>query len=267
MSRKDRLLKNLGGAFAAKDTRRTGDYYEGAPTLAQHRTSIVLSERVIKSLLQEEVERLTDDPELLREFFMLFFDPAAADGEVDTYVANFLKQPPKVVLGYPRDLAQVPLFSIILTSDDESTEGQSIGRYVGRSLDDENVSETLDYEGGYFDQVNSVYIYAQHPDVCLYMYHFAKLTLYGARDRLVEAGIIEPTYSGGEVSPDEMPYLPENIFTRQLSVSYKTMVTVPKRLPYRRADRLSVTGLFREDTVVNGRRGSVKTYTESNDGE
>lgn len=267
-NRKQRLLRNLGGTFAETPSPKVDPFFDGPPQ-AEQRTSVVLAEHIIRAVLLSEVERLAGDEDELRRFFSHFFDPTVGPDERETYVQNFLREPPRVVMGYPRSLAELPIFSIVLASDEEA-EPHLLAKYVGSTLDDEKPpgGEDAEYEGAYFNQMNSVYIYAQHPDICLYMYHFAKLALFGARSALEGSGLIDPSYSGGELAPEEMPYLPDNVFVRVLNIRYLTLMTVPKLYAYRDGRRITMTGIFGSDVVVDGQRGGVKTYaaTEEEDG-
>lgn len=264
-NRKQRLLRNLGGTFQETED-RAKPFFDG-PIQAETRTSVVLTERIIRAVLLGEVDRLRADTTELRRFFSHFFDPTITTAEREAYVNSFKKEPPRVVIGYPRSLAELPLFSIVLASDEEA-EPELLGKYVGSTLDDENPpgGEDAEYEGAYWQQMNSIYVYAQHPDVCLYMYQFAKMTLFGARQALEAAGLIDPSYSGGELAPEEMPYLPDNVFARVLNIRYLTMMTVPRLYSYRDGRRVRITGIFREDVVLDGQRGGVKTYAEEEDG-
>lgn len=269
-NRKERLLRNLGGTFAETPSSKVDPFFDG-PQQAEQRTSVVLTERIIRAVLLSEVDRLKDSENIaeLRRFFSHFFDPTITVEERESFVANFQREPPVVVLGYPRNLAELPIFSIVLSSDEEA-EPHLLAKYVGATLDNEKPPnrEDAEYEGAYFNQMNSVYIYAQHPDVCLYMYHFAKLALFGARSALECSGLIDPHYSGGELAPEEMPYLPDNVFVRVLNIRYLTMMTVPRLYAYRDGRRITMTGIFREDVVIDGQRGGVKTFaaTEEEDG-
>lgn len=265
MSRKDRLKRNLGESTAADDPRFAEPYFDG-PIQAGNRTSIVLPERLIRQVLVDEVDRLANDQAELERFFGHFFDPTSSVKERDSYVSNFMKNPPKTVIGYPRSLGDWPVFAITLTSDDEDEGDALIGNYVGETLPDEKApgGEDQYYEGGFFDQVNSILVMAPHPDQTLYLYHFAKMALFGAREALHNAGLISPHYGGGELNPQEI-YIPDNVFARVITVSFKTMVTVPKLFAHRDGRRLQLTGIFRSDVVVDGIRGGVKTYTIGED--
>jgi hypothetical protein len=174
--------------------------------------------------------------------------------ERNQYVRNFQQKPPTVVMGYPRvDTARFPCISIVLESEQEN-EG-ALDHFMGHSLMEDNPKRPEEFVGAMFDQTFGVYIYAEHPDVCLYLYHFAKLILLGSHEVLEGCGIIDPEFSGGELAPDE-GYLPENMFVRVLKVSLKSLQTVPHIL---RPDpsRARITGIFVDDIVVSGIRGGV----------
>lgn len=267
MSRKNRLKRNLGGTTAQEDPRFNEPFFDGPP-LAELRTAIVFPERLIRQVLLDEVERLSKDEDELRRLFEHFFTPTTSAAERESYVNNFLASPPRVVMGYPRATGDMPVFAIILTSDDEEEGDQVLSDYVGETRPGENPpgGEDQEYEGIFCTQVNSIQIFAEHPDVTLYLYHFAKLALVGAREALHNAGMISPSYSGAELSPHDI-YLPDNIFGRVLNVHYKTLMTVPKLYTHRDGRRLRLAGIFRKDVVVDGIRGGVSSYEASLDVE
>lgn len=271
MNRKDRLLRNLGGAVRkAGDERFTEPFFDG-PTQAEMRTPIVMPERLVRAMLLAEVDRLSASQDEAERFFSHFFDPSLGDDatERNAYVENYLANPPRVVLGYPRTTGSWPCYSIVLTSDEEAEEHSAVANYAGTTLPDESPpgGQDQDYEGGLWNQVLSIYVYAQNPDECLYLYHLAKFVLYGGQDVLQGAGIIAPTFAGGELNPEEM-YLPDNVFARVMTVRFSVMQTVPKLLRHRDGRRLRLGGIFRSDVVVDGLRGSVRTYDAgADDGE
>jgi len=268
-NRKTRLLRNLGGTFEQTDERAT-QFFDG-PMQTEMRTSVVMAERIILAVLRSEVDRLsaaTDDARAeLDRIFSHIFDPTVGTAERAAFAADFQRRPPTTVLGYPRTTTEMPCFAVILESDEEGESG-ILGKYAGQTLDGENPpgSEDAEYEGAFFDQVYGIYVYAEHPDVCAYLYQFCKLLLFGARQALEAAGIIDPTYSGGELTPEEM-YLPENMYARVLRVRAKSIMTVPRLYLHRDGRRLAVTGIFMKDVVVNGVRGGVTPYAEVPGGE
>lgn len=252
----------MGETVAAEDPRFGTPFYENAPPSAEIRTSIVLPERVFLGILRTEVERLSQNVDELRRFFGHFFDPTVGPEERETYVRAFQNTPPVVTLGYPRTTMELPIIAIVSTSDEEDDEG-FLYHLVSETRPGEEVAEDQEYQGAFWTQTFSTYVLSNHPDVTLYLYQFAKFALFAAKDVLMRSGLMELHYSGGELSPEEM-YLPENAFGRVLTIRCKTIQTVPKVLEYTDARRLRITGIFRDDVVVDGLRGGVKA--EEDDG-
>lgn len=261
--RKRRLRRNLGGSTTADDPRFHEPYFHG-PQQAEVRTSITLPERLFRAVLLGEVERLSkpENQSELERFFGHFFDPTVGEQERQQYVEAFQADPPRVVLGYPRTTGSWPVISITHTGEEELQEGGSfLGDHVGETLPGEHAlgGEDQLYKGAIWQQVYSIYILSSHPDVTLYLYHFAKLCLFGAREALEAAGINAPTYSGGELNPEEI-LLPDNAFARVLTIRFSTMQTVPEVFNFRDSRRLRLTGVFGPDVVVDGLRGGVHPY-------
>jgi len=263
-NRKERLLRNLGGTFEQTDE-RAQPFFDG-PIQTEMRTSVVMAERILLAVLRSEVARLSADTDEARgeltRIFSHIFDPTIGATERASFVTDFQRRPPTTVLGYPRTTTEMPCFAMTLENDEEG-EAPILGKYVGQTLEGEDPpgGEDAEYEGAFFDQTYGIYVYAQHADQCAYLYQFGKLLLFGARQALEAAGIIDPTYSGGELTPEEM-YLPENLYARVLRVRAKTLMTVPRLLLHRDGRRLRATGIFMKDVVVDGMRGGVTPYAE-----
>jgi hypothetical protein len=239
--------RNFGGTF---DKSKTPFFDVEA---ARIRTSVTIPERVLLGILRTEVDRLAADKSELERFFSHFFDPLTDKNERDSWVNSFTKRPPKVVLGYPRTSSEFPCYSVVLEAERETDE--PLGHYLGQSLEDEGGDTSFEYTGSMFEQTFGIYVYAEHPDVCIYLYQFAKAVYLGAHETMLCCGLIDPSYSGGELAPDE-GYLPENMFVRVLRVSLKSLTTVPRVLSPD-PSRARVTGIFADDIVVSGVRGGV----------
>jgi hypothetical protein len=268
-NRKDRLRRNLGQEAVATDPRFTTPAFDG-PALAELRAATVLPERMIKAVLLSEVERFSkpENEGDLRELYAHLFDPTVGSEERETYIARFRSDPPEVFLGYPRLTGRWPCYSILL-ADEEEADPSILDKYVGATLDGETPPGDGDreYHGAFWDQRFALWVMAQHPDEAVYLYHFAKLVLFAAKDALEQVGIIDPTYSGGELTPEEAQFLPEEVFSRVLTIKCSTIQTVPKVLQYRDGRRLRVTGIFGSDVVVDGQRGGVCAQPGVSDGE
>lgn len=244
-TRRRRDAKNIGGTIGID---------RELPPLSAARTNVINIERLLVALLRAEVERFRTEPELLRKFFAHMFDPLIGETEREEFVTNFTRLPPEVVLGYPRTSTQFPCFAVILQEDAE--DQNFIGDFVGETEDDEeDAIDYMEYAGVLCTNSYGIYIYAQHPDVCLYLYYFAKMIVFGAKPLFLANGMTDVSISGGEVAPDEQ-YLPDNMFMRTLTVSGHSMFTVPQfALTDRR--RLRVLGLYRDDVVVDGVQGGI----------
>lgn len=247
-SRKD--IRNFGSSFAATKPAAP------EPQSVNNRTTVVLPERVIVGLLRTETARLTDKTtgrDELIKFFGHFFDSSIDTDERDSYVDNFLRQPPTITLGYPRTTAIFPMISVVMESENEDTE--AMGAYLGQTQEAEGQVEAREYVGTMFESTFGVYVYAEHPDVCIYLYNYVKGVLLGAHEVMLACGLIDPHFSGGDLAPDE-GYLPENMFVRVLRVSLHSLMTVPVVLNPDPV-KTRITGVFATDIVVSGIRGGV----------
>lgn len=257
MSRKDKTeLRNLGGTASRSFDSQIFD----GPQLSEARTNVVMIERVILAILRSEIDRLRADTDELTRFFSRFFDPIAGPEERATFAQNFARQPPVVVLGYPRTTAEFPCISVILEGEEMTDE--VLGGFLGETVDGEK-GESAEYIGAGFDQTFAIYVFSEHPDVCVYLYHFVKMVMIGARDAFIQAGCIDPHYSGGEITPDEQ-WLPENLFSRVVRVKLKSILSVPNLL-FPDPGRVSITGIFMNDIVVEGVRGGVVPFAATED--
>jgi len=247
--RRQRSQRQLGGTTGSGIDR-------SVPSLDSARAAIVNVERILLRLLRSEVERLSKDEALLRYYFESVFDCTLPERETEEYIANFMRQPPSIVIGYPRSSVTFPVIAIILT---EESETQSVvGDFLGETLGDSSDEVYADFVGAMFEATHGCYVYAEHPDVCLYLYHFVKMIMLGGKDWLLSQGVTEVSISGGELAPQE-GYLPENIFLRTVNVKTIAPFAVP-RPALADARKARVVGLYQDDVVVDGVQGGVHSY-------
>lgn len=245
--RKKRAKAQLGGALGVD---------RALPDISAARAPIVNVERFLLRLLRSEVDRLVKDEELLRWYFENVFDPTLPANEVADYIANFKAQSPTITLGYPRTSVQFPVIAIVLA--EESEEQNAVGDFMGETLGDSDEETYADFVGAVFTSSHSVCVYAEHPDQCLYLYHFVKMILLGGKDWLLSQGIAEVALSGSEMAPQE-GYLPDYAFIRTVNVRTTAPFIVP-RTSLTDARKVRVVGIYHEDVVVDGVRGGVHPY-------
>lgn len=233
-----------------------GPFEVSAPTSATAAyESVLMVERFIKNLLRDTIEVLLKDPDELRRFFSAFFDSTIGEEELNSFVASFIKSPPRSVLGYARSGAELPIFATVLTSEEESDA--FLGDFVGQHEDERSGFENT---GAFFDATYSVYVYSTHPDMCAVLYQFAKAVIHAGKGFLMSNGVLEVKLGGGELAPDEN-YMPENMFVRVLRVTAKHPFSAPVVKPFD-PTRVKVTGIFGSDVVVDGLRGGVKAVED-----
>ena len=222
--------------------------------VAAGRFSVTMPERVLLILLRQEMERLSkaENVDDLTLFFRHFYT-LISEEELQTYVSDFQRKPPTIKLGYPRSSAQFPHLAIILEGETQTDE--ALADFLGQTLPGDPDEYAKEYVGSMFEQTYGIYIYAEHPDVCLYLYHFAKAIIMSADITLQECGILEPAYSGNEMIPQQ-DELPENMFVRRLGITCKSLHTVPAFL-LPDPGKVRITGVWAEDIVVSGVRGGV----------
>ncbi len=253
--------RNFGGTFEGQK------FPEDAPAINYQQAagahSIVMPERVILKLLRTESERLSDPANVddLRRFFSFFFDPAITVDERESYITSFQNTPPVPILSYPRSSSVFPSMAVVLERDVE--DQAALSQYIGQTRPGDPAEEASEFEGAMYEKTYGVYIYATHPDMCLYLYHFAKAVLTGSERVMQRCGIVETRYDGNEMNPQDS-YLPENMFVRRLGVTMKSLETVPIIMS---TDPASVTiaGIFGDDLVVAGVRGGVHPIDPAED--
>jgi hypothetical protein len=260
MSRKSKLQQRAPGGEYEQTIE---DFFDG-PALAQQRAAITTPERIVRAILKTEVDRLSaalagpvaDDAERL---ITHLFAPTAGAEAASDFLTHFRRRPPMVVLNYPRTTAEPPVYAIVLSDENESDN--ALADHVGESLDGED-GPAAEYRGAHFEGTISVFVFAEHPDVTLYLYQLAKAILFGAKPVMERAGLLEIHFSGGDLSPDES-YIPESMFARVLRVSCKYLVSVPVLVPD--PARFSITGAWLTDVVVEGVRGGVSAVSTTED--
>jgi len=133
--------------------------------------------------------------------------------------AYFAEHPPQILQAYARTDSPFPLYAITLTGDNPSRDFVGVGELDLLDILDEKVGR--EYRG-WVKGVFTIFIYAEHPDVCAWYYRILRRICLAGFPFLISRGLDDPEISGAELAP--VPeYTPENLFVRRvtLSVSYE----------------------------------------------
>ncbi|MCZ6868110.1 MAG: hypothetical protein O7G84_01240 [Gammaproteobacteria bacterium] len=244
---------NLGGTFENDKFPPDDPVLDFEQAAGAH--SVVMPERVILALLRSETDRLSNLANVgeLRRFFSFFFDPMITEDERESYITSFQRTPPVPILGYPRSSSEFPCMAVVLERDAE--DQAALSHYLGQTRAGDPVEQASEFQGSMYEKTYGVYIYATHPDLCLYLYHFAKAVLIGSNVAMQRCGMVETRYDGNELNPQDT-YLPENMFVRRLGVTVKSLETVPIFLGVD-GQNVQITGIWADDIMVAGVRGGV----------
>lgn len=239
--------------MSRKDKKNLVPFDKGAPTTANY-AAVLMVERILKRLMETAITMLKDNPKEATRFFSHFFDISIGTDERDQVVRAFLQAPPKVVLGYTRAGAELPCYSIVMLSEEESDA--FLGDYVGTEDD-------VEYLGADFDATYAIYTYATHPDMAQILYQVSKAIVHSGKGLLFHEGAMSVTLGGGELTPDEN-YMPENMFVRVLKVTIKHPYSAPQLLPAN--PKKLRTLVYACDVNVDGIQGGVHFTTDVEQG-
>lgn len=131
----------------------------------------------------------------------------------------FVERPPSVIIQYPREDSQFPLWAIILGNEHESQ----------RVLDDFSgfatnvpprlgVSESAIVRSAVWEHSYDIWTVTDNPDLTAAYYQIAKMLVMRQRDALRALGVLTSDMQGRDLRPDET-YLPAWLFARTLVFS------------------------------------------------
>jgi hypothetical protein len=168
----------------------------------------MILERLLFDVLTAGVASMVKDDSALESFFL--DEVGLEEEESDKAAALFRKEPPDVGHGYLRRDTSLPAIRIILTG--ETTSTQFIGGYGFLGEDRRQTFAMMDGTQA------TVVIYAQNPDVTLYLYHMVKFFLVGNLPVFQRGDWSGLSFSGSDLAPD--PSLaPAGVFARRLTIS------------------------------------------------
>lgn len=208
-------------------------------------------QRLIYTALRNGLDAIAANPLLLEDLFVQQF--ALDADEIEHIKQVFATTPPDVVHGYARSDNTFPLYAITLADEHEAET--FINDSAGQCIDSESQYYQMDLTTAVWEHTYHVHCYAEHPDVCSYIYEAAKSILLLAHPYFTDNHVFEQSFSGLELAPDPR-YVPEHLFLRQL-----TMKCQREFLQYDRESRLlkafSVRGIHVEPSGSPSSNGGV----------
>lgn len=145
---------------------------------------------------------------------------------VQTYFAT---RAPVIRAGFARADADFP--QIVVNVAAERPTDQFIGEVLDTGVAFEELAATGELHGELQEQTLHIQIWADHPDVALYLYEWAKYTLRAHHDWFGRQGLIDPDFRGGaEIQPDPR-YFPETLYLRQIAWATRGTSAVPEPMP------------------------------------
>jgi hypothetical protein len=178
-------------------------------------------ERILFDRMTNGLAVFTTDSSLFEQFLI---DGGLTSDEASRAREAFEEKPPHAIHGYARDGGPFPAWALTL-----GTEGTEVD-YLGEDASgrDELGELYLDDDGNPVDchirrwaKRYDIFVYADHPDQCLYYYQLLKHIMVSGRSELQQQDLDQITYAGAELAPDPR-YLPSNMFVRRFSINLQS---------------------------------------------
>jgi len=173
-------------------------------------------QRFIYNALVQGLEAVQTQPELLDGLFGELY--SLGSEELAAIHTFFNENTPGVIHSYPRTDTELPIYSIVLSSEGESDH--ILGDDAGMIMDTDDEDFGADEYSSIWDHKYVIFCYSEHPDVTEYMYEVAKLIIHAALKPFSEEGLFSTHLSGSDIKPDAAS-LPEHLFVRQLTFACK----------------------------------------------
>ena len=233
-------------------------------------SATIVPSRILYNALQLGITAITADTDLLDDILAL------EDEELGKAKTYWTTHPPSVVDGYARFDKPFPILAIVLSGDSNLQDYLGVGEEALLDEDDIVVGELFKRRMlGTF----TIFVYADHPDVCLWYYQIARRILNVAVPYMIARKFEDPKLDGADLAPDPR-YMPDNIFVRRITIAgeyeeeWDTSDSLWTAINGAATQRLGDAGkvnVFREDVSFeeDGKTitGQVGTYTDSDEDE
>lgn len=164
-------------------------------------------ERVIFNAIKNGIEGYSANPVLITELFNLVNCLSLSESEK---IREFWEaRPPEVHHGYAQTESKFPAYFVTLTGENQAQQylGNAVGEFGSR-------------HGSIYSTTVTVLVYADHPDVCLYMYQILK-AIFVLQERYIRETALTLELSGSDLAPDN-GYVPNGLFARRFTVAAQT---------------------------------------------
>lgn len=210
-------------------------------------SSYAFVERLFVVALRNAVERFQAEPKRWRRILHFL-----EQDEIDLVARVFAARPPTIRAGYGTAQDPMPLVTVALMQ--ERPDQEVLGDILEPETDyDEFEHGKAELLGAIYEQTIEITIYADHPDVALYLYHWARYGLQAHLDWFLRHGLIEPRFvSGSEVRPDPR-FVPERLFCRTLTWTVRGEAVSAEPLP----PPPRSLSIFLQGVTVEGHPGRV----------
>ncbi len=185
-------------------------------------------QRFLFDALKDGIAQITADLTLLDQIFEEVYELEASEiAAIKAFWTNADGKaglgPPTLRHGYaPRDTV-IPIYSIILSSENEALTW--LNNDSGQVEDPEDVDFGADLKGSIWNHRYDILVYHEHPDVVTYLYEIAKSILLVSMDFFSDKGLFDIDLGGSDLTPPEMTYIPEHLFARKLSFAAQRCFT------------------------------------------
>lgn len=171
-------------------------------------------ERVLFQIISDGIAVLKDTPGLVTEVFTR--DGLVELEEAQKIEALFQTETPVVVHGYARSDNKFPLYAITLGGDQQTQS--FIGDEGGFVDDEEDPDHGADEYAAIYSMTYNLMVYAQNPDVVLYLYVLLKQVVIAGIDVLKSYGLFDIKFSGADMAPDPA-WVPAGLFVRRVTIT------------------------------------------------
>lgn len=182
---------------------------------------MIFIERIIYEILDNAITRITNDTNIFKNFLI---NGGISEEEAKRQVTNFTNRPPVVVHNYARLEGPFPCFAIVLGGENNDID------YLGEddtALDSDGEYQ-VDEDGNLIDphirrwsHAYTIFVYANHPDTCLYYYYLVKQILQESRSLMQNEDLDEFVFNGADLAA-QAQYMPADMFARQFTIACKS---------------------------------------------